>query len=196
MAADSPYRGKPSRPVFRLFFALLAAAALAPALAAEPAPPALLLAERYRGDIDVSHYWVSEKLDGVRASWDGRNLQFRSGNPVPAPQWFVDALPRQPLDGELWLGRGSFDQLSSIVRRQSPEDAEWRRVRYMIFELPNAPGSFTDRIEQIKAATAAANLPWLQAVLQFRVPDAAAKDSCFTATMPPTKPVAPAPCSK
>jgi DNA ligase-1 len=49
----------------------------------------------------------------VRASWDGKNLQFRSGNPVPAPKWFLDALPSQPLDGELWLGRGSFDQLSA-----------------------------------------------------------------------------------
>jgi len=155
-----------------LVFVLLAASA--PAIAAEPTPPSLLLAERYRGDIDVSRYWISEKLDGVRASWDGRNLRFRSGNPVPAPKWFLDALPGQPLDGELWLGRGSFDQLSSIVRRQSPDAAEWQRVRYMIFELPDAPGSFTDRVEQIKAVTAAAKLPWLQAVPQFRLPDAAA----------------------
>jgi DNA ligase 1 len=154
---------------------LVIAASLAPAAvpAAESSPPALLLAERYRGETDVSRYWVSEKYDGVRASWDGKTLRFRSGNPVPAPQWFVDALPRQPLDGELWLGRGNFDQLSAIVRRQSPEDAEWRRIRYMIFELPNAAGSFSDRIEQIKAVTAAANLPWLQAVPQFRLSDAA-----------------------
>lgn len=103
-----------------MILALLALAAARPGVAVEPVPPALLLAERYRGDIDVAHYWVSEKLDGVRASWDGKALQFRSGNPVPAPQWFVDALPRQPLDGELWLGRGSFDQLSAIVRRQTP----------------------------------------------------------------------------
>jgi DNA ligase-1 len=147
---------------------------LAPVRAADVASPALLLAERYRDEIDVSRYWVSEKLDGVRASWNGKALQFRSGNPVPAPKWFVDALPGQPLDGELWLGRGSFDQLSAIVRRQTPDDAEWRRVRYMIFELPDAPGPFTDRVEQIKAVTAAARLPWLQAVPQFRLPDAAA----------------------
>jgi DNA ligase-1 len=158
--------------VVAISFALLAAAASAPLLAAEP--PALLLAERYRDDIDVSRYWVSEKLDGVRASWDGKNLQFRSGNPVPAPKWFLDALPSQPLDGELWLGRGSFDQLSAIVRRQVPVDTEWQRVRYMIFELPGASGSFTHRAEQIKAVTATANLPWLQAVTQFRLPDAVA----------------------
>lgn len=134
----------------------------------------MLLAERYRGGIDVSRYWVSEKLDGVRAIWDGKVLRFRSGNAVPAPQWFVDALPKQPLDGELWLGRGSFDRLSAIVRRQSPDDDEWRSLRYMIFELPNAPGSFTERREQIRAITEAAKLPWLQAVAQFRVADAAA----------------------
>jgi DNA ligase-1 len=134
----------------------------------------LLLAERYRDDVDVSRYWVSEKLDGVRANWDGKNLRFRSGNPVPAPQWFIDALPGQPLDGELWLGRGSFDQLSAIVRRQVPVEAEWQRVRYMIFELPNAPGSFTERVERIKTITAEAKLPWLQAVPQFRLPDAVA----------------------
>ena len=143
-------------------------------LAAAPPAPTLLLAERYRGDIDVTRYWVSEKLDGVRASWDGKSLRFRSGNPVPAPTWFLDALPVQPLDGELWLGRGSFDQLSAIVRRHAPDDADWKRVRYMIFELPNAPGSFTHRVEQIKVVTAATNLSWLQPVPQFRLPSDAA----------------------
>lgn len=142
-------------------------------MAAELELPPLLLAERYSGEIDVSHYWVSEKYDGVRAIWDGKVLRFRSGNVVPAPQWFSDALPKLPLDGELWMGRGSFDRLSAIVRRQPPEDAEWRRVHYMIFELPNASGSFTERADQIRAITAAANLPWLQAVPQFRVADAA-----------------------
>ena len=162
------------RPALHLCFVLLAAAAPLPAPAAVSPAPTFLLAERYRDDIDLSRYWISEKLDGVRAIWDGKALRFRSGNPVPAPQWFVDALPKQPLDGELWLGRGGFDQVSAIVRRQTPDVAEWRRVRYMIFELPDAPGTFTDRVEQIKAVAAAAKLPWLQAVPQFRLPDTAA----------------------
>lgn len=134
----------------------------------------LLLAERYKGDIDVSRYWVSEKLDGVRAYWDGRQLRFRSGNLVKAPDWFIAAMPAQPLDGELWLGRGSFDRLSGIVRREVPDDSEWRQMRYMIFELPDAPGSFTDRIEAIKAITISTNVAWLQPVVQFRLPDAQA----------------------
>lgn len=162
------------RPVFRLCFVLFAVVTPMMAPAAVSSAPTFLLAERYRDDMDVSRYWISEKLDGVRAIWDGKALRFRSGNPVPAPRWFLDALPVQPLDGELWLGRGSFDQLSAIVRRQTPDDAEWQRVRYMVFELPDAAGSFSERVEQIKAVTATANLPWLQAVPQFRLPDTAA----------------------
>ncbi|MDP1611564.1 MAG: DNA ligase [Sulfuritalea sp.] len=175
MEAERLVQGRSWRQLRGIALSLLALAGYfppPPALAAEPPP--LLLAERYRDDVDVSRYWVSEKLDGVRAVWDGKTLRFRSGNPVPAPQWFVEALPKQPLDGELWLGRGSFDQLSATVRRQSPDDSEWRHVRFMIFELPNASGSFTDRVERIRAITVSLNRPWLQPVPQFRLPDATA----------------------
>lgn len=133
----------------------------------------LLLAQRYTAGVDVSQYWVSEKLDGVRAYWDGRQLHFRSGNVVRAPDWFLAALPPEPLDGELWIGRGRFDQLSGIVRRTVPDDEEWRQVRYMIFELPGAPGAFTDRIAAIEAITTRRGYSWLQPVKQFRLPDAA-----------------------
>lgn len=134
----------------------------------------LLLAERYTPGIDVSRYWVSEKLDGVRAHWDGRQLRFRSGNIVHAPDWFITALPPQPLDGELWIARGTFERLSGIVRRVIPDDAEWRQVRYMIFELPDASGTFTARAAQIKAIVAQVGVPWLQPAEQFRIPDAKA----------------------
>ena len=145
-----------------------------PVPAAAMEPPPLLLAERYRDGIDVSNYWISEKLDGVRAVWDGRVLRFRSGNPVPAPQWFLDGLPAEALDGELWLARGRFDELSAIVRRKAPVDAEWRHVRYMVFELPAAAGSFTERIARMRAIAAAAQRPWLMAIPQFRLADVAA----------------------
>ena len=138
--------------------------------ASTPAPT-LLLAKVASAELDPAPYWVSEKLDGVRALWDGARLRFRSGNPVPAPAWFIASLPQQALDGELWIARGRFEQLSGIVRRQQPRDAEWREVRYRIFELPDAPGSFTARIEQMRAIVAHANVPWLQMVEQFRVND-------------------------
>jgi DNA ligase-1 len=154
-------------------FALLLSWQL-PASSAEPLPPPLLLADRYRDGIDVSTYWISEKLDGVRAVWDGRVLRFRSGNPVPAPQWFLDGLPAEALDGELWLARGRFDELSAIVRRHQPIDEEWRRVRYMVFEMPGAAGSFTERVARMQAVAAAAQRPWLMVVPQFRLADTAA----------------------
>ena len=133
--------------------------------------PAILLANVYRNQVDVTQYLVSEKLDGVRAVWDGRRLRFRSGKPIHAPAWFVDALPAQPLDGELWIGRGSFERVSGIVRKEIPVDAEWRRVRYMIFELPGAPGSFLQRVDQISQLVHQANVPWLQRIDQATVSD-------------------------
>ena len=160
--------------VFRRAIALFACLLLWPAFANAADAPSLLLAERYQGGIDLTRYWVSEKLDGVRAHWDGKRLRFRSGNPVNAPAWFIAALPAQAVDGELWLGRGTFDQLSGIVRREIPDDAEWHRVRYMLFELPDAPGTFTDRLNQLQGIAAAARTPWLQAVEQFRLADAKA----------------------
>lgn len=166
MQADRRWPGKSLR------FALALAAAATRTPAAEP--PALLLAERYRGDLDVSRYWVSENSMACAPVGMARLSAFAAVTQFPPPQWLVEALPKQPLDGELWLGRGSFDQLSSIVRRESPDDAEWRHVRNMIFELPNAGGGFSERAEQIRAVTSAANLPWLQAITQFRLSDAAA----------------------
>lgn len=154
-----------------LLAGLLLAVACIIASPVQASPPALLLAEIYRGGIDPGAYWVSEKLDGVRAYWDGQRLYFRSGHPVPAPAWFTRDFPVQPLDGELWLGRGTFERLSSIVRKTDPVDEEWRQVRYMVFELPQAPGTFTVREEHLAAVVAEAHVPWLQRVEQFRIAD-------------------------
>ena len=118
----------------------------APALAQEP-----LLAKNAPAGIDPKPYLVSEKLDGVRALWDGTALRFRSGRMVAAPAWFLAALPKTPLDGELWMGRRSFDALSAAVRRAQPVDAEWRRIRFHVFELPAGDGVFERRAEQLKA---------------------------------------------
>jgi len=137
-------------------------------------PPPIVLAREAVVDIDPAPYWVSEKLDGVRAIWDGRQLRFRSGRAVRAPRWFLAALPAQALDGELWLGRGRFAELSGIVRTDPPDEAAWRQVRYMIFELPGASGDFTERIARMTRVVEAAKLPWLAAVPQRRVPDRAA----------------------
>jgi len=152
---------------------LLCGAGPAPVLA-QAMPPSILLAREAVADIDPAPYWVSEKLDGVRAIWDGAQLRFRSGRRVNAPAGFLAALPAQALDGELWLGRGRFAELSGLVRTDPPDEAAWRQVRYMIFELPGASGDFTARIAHMVRVVDAANVPWLAVVPQRRVADRAA----------------------
>ncbi len=134
-------------------------------------PPPLLLAESWRGSLDVTQYLVSEKFDGVRGYWDGQRLWTRAGNPIQPPTWFATALPPIPLDGELWLGRGRFEETSATIRREIPRETEWRQIRYQVFELPDAPGTFSERAERIRQIVAQANVPWLVAVEQFRLPD-------------------------
>lgn len=134
-----------------------------------PDQPAIMHGEHYRDSIDPRNYWVSEKLDGVRAIWDGDTLRFRSGRVIVAPQWFVAALPAQALDGELWMGRRSFDRLSGLVRRETPEHPDWHEVRYMLFDLPGTEGDFSSRVVRMRAIVEEANTAHLQVVHQFRV---------------------------
>ena len=149
------------------------AAGVATAALEAPAVPALMLAKLWQVGRDPSGFLVSEKLDGVRAFWDGQVLRFRSGRVIAAPAWFTAALPATALDGELWLGRGRFDELSGIVRQRVPNDAQWHTLRYMIFDLPGASGSFGERAARMVSVVASANVAWLQAVEQRRVPDSA-----------------------
>mgnify|MGYP001604706111 FL=1 len=137
------------------------------------APP-LLLAQPYDERIDPALCLVSEKYDGVRAVWDGRTLRHRSGRPVSAPAWFTARLPNVALDGELWFGRGRFEALSAAVRRQVPDAAEWHALRYMVFELPGAPGSFAERARAIERVAGEVGWAQLQAVAQTRIADRAA----------------------
>ena len=131
--------------------------------------PALLLAGRYRPGIDLRDWWVSEKYDGVRAHWDGRQLRTRGGERIAAPAWFTAGWPALPMDGELWAGRGRFEHAQSAAAREQPDDAQWRALRYMVFDLPAHPGSFDERLAALRAAVSALNHTWVQAVPQRKV---------------------------
>jgi DNA ligase-1 len=158
-------------------------AATAPWPAAHAAAPALPLLGVWTDALDPARYLVSEKYDGVRGVWDGTTLRFRSGRTVPAPAWFTAQLPRVPLDGELWVGRGLFDEVSGIVRKAAPVDAEWHKLRYMVFELPGAPGSFAERAARIEAIVARSAAPALVAARQSMLNDHAALHRALAATI-------------
>jgi len=122
----------------------------------------------------VAGWYVSEKLDGMRAYWDGgltrgkltsevffantekdwrrltpprsTGLWSRYSKPIAAPEWFLNALPEGvPLDGELYAGRGNFQKLISTVKKFDPVDSEWLDIKYMIFDAPSDEAMFQAR---------------------------------------------------
>lgn len=129
------------------------------------APP-LMLSTRYQSGLVLAQYWVSEKYDGVRGYWDGRQLLTRAGNPIAAPSWFTAGWPATPLDGELWAGRGQFSQAVSTVRQRQADDAQWRNLRFMVFDLPAHGGPFYARSTALQTAVLQIGQTWVQAVPQ------------------------------
>lgn len=114
----------------------------------------LMLAGTFDGSF-IPGVFVSEKLDGVRAFWDGgvtrgllevpysndshvsTGLWSRYGNVLHAPNWWLDRLPRYPLDGELWIRHNAFQETVSVVRRHTPSDEDWKSVHYKVFDSPS-----------------------------------------------------------
>ena len=143
---------------------LLLTLAIALPVAANEAPD-VMLANFYRQHEDVTQFWVSEKLDGVRARWDGNQLISRGGTVFMAPVWFVQDFPNMPLDGELWMGRGHYQDVVSVVRKQIPDDG-WKNVKFMVFDLPSHVGTFTERVEAMRHL---ATTPYLKVIEQFRL---------------------------
>ena len=132
-------------------------------------PPGLQLADIYHHKLNLQNYWVSEKYDGVRAFWNGKQLISRQGNVINAPGWFTRVLPEEQLDGELWLARGQFDRLSGIVRRQSADGPDWVDVKYMVFDLPNSPLVFDQRLQNLEAIIQQINRPFVRLVKQEKI---------------------------
>lgn len=128
-------------------------------------PETLSSLDRLKGK--PSDYYVSEKLDGVRAYWNGRQLLFRSGRVVAAPAWFVQNFPGDiELDGELWMDRGKFEELSAAVRRLQPNHEEWRQIKFCLFELPHGKGEYSTRYWELQSLVKRLRVPWLTFVEQ------------------------------
>ena len=136
----------------------------------------LQLAKTFRPDKDdPSGMFISEKLDGSRAFWDGgitrglstesvpwaniinpktgerkakikpisTGLWSRYGNPIIAPDWWLNQLPQMFLDGELFAGRGNFQTLRSIVAKDVP-DERWELVEFAVFSAPSIKAVFQE----------------------------------------------------
>ncbi|AZG73751.1 DNA ligase [Shewanella livingstonensis] len=131
--------------------------------------PPIQLATKYQADIAVAEYLVSEKLDGVRGYWDGSTMLTRSGRKVALPASFTLGFPNVAIDGEIWLGHNRFEQVSALVRRQQVPDEEWQHVTFMIFDLPQHPGTFVERYLAMKILVQQTNSTHLQVIKQQTV---------------------------
>ena len=138
----------------------------APAVAKPTAPP-ILLAHKWELDHDPTGWWMSEKLDGVRAYWDGEAFVSRQGNKFFAPEWFTADLPADTLDGELWVDRKKFQKTIGIVRSGDAGPA-WREVSYVVFDAPNARGGFEDRVAHVQKVLARAGAPYARSHAHVR----------------------------
>lgn len=141
------------------------------------------LATVFNDSHQVEDYLVSEKYDGVRAIWNGRRLQTRRGNPIYAPAWFTAKLPNVMLDGELWVGYGKFEYVSGLARQLAGKDEDWRKVRYLIFDMPNASSAFEQRYEQYRDLVARINEPHILAIKQQRMRTRKDLDAYFNAVL-------------
>lgn len=105
----------------------------------------LALAEKWTSE-DPTGYLMSEKLDGMRCCWDGLTLRTKTGNIINAPSKLVAQLPYISLDGELFLERGKFQELMRIIRPYSPNERDWERVSFMVFDAPLISAPFEGRL--------------------------------------------------
>jgi len=100
-------------------------------------------------DENLTGWYMSEKLDGVRAIWDGESLKSRSGYKFATPSWFIADFPSEHLDGELFTKRGDFQNISSITSKLSEHDG-WKEVKFHIFDMPKMDADFSVKYEKMQ----------------------------------------------
>ncbi|MGX2947661.1 DNA ligase [Frederiksenia canicola] len=110
-------------------------------------PLNLMLLEQYKNQ-DVTGWVMSEKLDGVRGFWDGKQLLSRQGYPFNPPDYFVEHFPPFAIDGELFSERGKFSEISATVRSANPKG--WYKLKLHVFDVPNAEGDLFDRLATLE----------------------------------------------
>jgi len=111
--------------------------------------PDLFLLKTYDESKDVIGWVMSEKLDGIRGFWNGKQLISRAGKPIDAPTWFTQNYPPFAIDGELWTKRNDFENISSIVRSKD-SDNRWKNITHHIFEVPNQQGGLLERLSVLE----------------------------------------------
>lgn len=132
--------------------------------------PELLLLKSYDESVAVRGWLMSEKLDGVRAYWDGKKLISRGGKEFAVPKWFTKDFPPFAIDGELWSQRGDFEAISSITSQKKPHKG-WKKITYNIFEVPHQKGGLLKRLEILQNYLKNNSNQYIHVIKQFTCKD-------------------------
>ena len=130
----------------------------------------MMLPRVYSPEVDVSGWLMSEKLDGVRGYWDGKQLLSKNGNRLYPPETFVRDWPPFPVEGELWGGRSRFEKTVSIVKKQQPHNG-WLQLKFAIFDVPQSDGRFIERMARAIEWLAEHPTPYAYVISQTKVRD-------------------------
>lgn len=117
----------------------------------------------------IKEYWISEKLDGIRGYWDGQSLFTKQGNLIKTPLWFTEHWPQTPLDGELWISQQQFENTLSCVKQYNKKNTCWYSIKFMIFDLPNHKGKFSERVSVMRQLIKEINNENIQMIPQHKV---------------------------
>ena len=71
----------------------------------------------------------------------------KHGKDIHLPSWFIEGLPSIPLDGELSLGRGTFEQMATLLNSKT---SDWSNVKYYLFDSPIEAIEYELRMEQLR----------------------------------------------
>lgn len=128
--------------------------------------PNLMLLETYKNQ-DLTGWVMSEKLDGVRGYWDGKQLTSRQGSPLSPPDYFTKNFPSFAIDGELFSERGKFEEISSTVRAYEPKG--WYKLKLQVFDVPNAQGDLFERLAVLEKYLAKNPTPHIEIIKQIPI---------------------------
>ncbi|XAK03291.1 DNA ligase [Campylobacter coli] len=123
-------------------------------------------------------YLMSEKLDGVRGIWEAGKFKTRQDNPIHTPSYFTYNFPSFKLDGELWIARAKFDEVSALIRSDNLDSSLWKSVTYNVFDVPNAceefkltPCTLSNRLKVLERYLQQNPNPYIKIIKQVPIKD-------------------------
>lgn len=150
-----------------------------------------IIFKNFDSRIDISNYFVSEKFDGIRALWDGKNMFSKRGKIIAIPRCFAEKLAPLALqngefvEGELWIDYGDFEGISSVILRKNPSCEDFQKVKYLIFNAHLGESSdFLANLTKIKNVLDSQNVPQnIQVIAQHKFATQKELDDFFNAVV-------------